>query len=202
MTAALLLGVSAVVDRVAAHFAEKAIAVRLKSAVATKTEPSVTITGWPFLTQLVAHRLDEVDVTTEDFAAHGVTFARVDLELYDAWRTSTTITSARVVATVDLALAELQRLAGSQVTLSTARDGLHVAGTAGGQKISGTATITVVAGKLHLVPHISSPAKASLPAIDVAIPTLPWGVAVTGVAVTATGLKLQGTAHDVDLMKP
>ena len=202
MTAALLLGITAVVDRVAAHFAEKAITLRLSSALATKTQPSVTITGWPFLTQLVAHRLDEVDVAAVDFRAKGVAFARVDLALHDAWRTNTTITATRIAATVELAVAELQRLAGNRLAITTARDGLHVAGTVAGQKVSGTAAISVVAGKLHLVPRISSPASASLPAIDVQIPPLPWGVVVTGVAVTETGLKLLGTAHDVDLMKP
>ena len=200
MAAALLLGITAVVDRVAAHFAEKAIAARLQTV--TKATPTVTITGWPFLTQLVAHRLDEVDASTTNFITHGVTLARVDLQLYGAWRNDLNVTADRVEATVSLSLAELQRLAGSRVTFSAAKDGLHVAGTALGQKIVGTATITIVAGKLHVVPHITSPASATLPAIDVPVPPLPWGVTVTAVDNTTTGLNLHGTARNVDLMKP
>ena len=200
MTAALLLGITAVIDRVAAHFAETAIAARLQTV--TKTTPAVTITGWPFLTQLVAHRLDEVDASTTNFLTHGVTLSKVDLQLYGAWRNNLDVTADRVEATVSLSLAELQHLAGNRVTFSVAKDGLHVAGTALGQKIAGTAGITIVAGKLHVVPHITSPAGATLPAIDVPVPPLPWGVTVTAVDVAATGLTLRGTAHNVDLMKP
>ncbi len=196
---ALIAGIGAVVDRVAAHFAETAIATQLHSATGTKAQPAVTITGWPFLTQLAAHDLTEVDVSTRDYRAGTVTVARIDLQLHDAWRSGTTVTARRVTGTATVLLPELQRLIGNGVTLTSGSDGLHIAATVLGQKVTGRATVTVSGSQLHLVPTVTSPARVSLPPIDVPVPTLPWGVTVTGVTVSPAGVTLAATATDVDL---
>jgi hypothetical protein len=202
VTLALLGGIAAVVDRVAAHFAETAIATRLKAVTGVTQAPAVTITGWPFLTQLFAHDLTEVDVSTDNYKAGSMTLARIDLELHDAWRSSNTITARRVIGTANVDLSELQRVTGGALTLSTAADGLHIAATVQGQKMTGTATITVTGSQLHIVPRVTAPAKATLPPIDIPLPKLPWGVTVTAVAVTPSGLTLAATATNVDLQKP
>ena len=201
LAVALVGGIAAVVDRVAAHFAETAIATRLQAGTGVTTAPDVTITGWPFLTQLVAHDLGEVDVSSTDYRTGQVTIARIELQLHDAWRSGTDVTARRVTGTATIDLAELQRMAGGAVTLTGGADGLHVAATVAGHKVTGTATIAVSGTQLHLVPRITSPAKTVLPAIDIPVPALPWGVTVTGVTVTRTGVVLAATASNVDLQK-
>ncbi|MCU1675595.1 MAG: hypothetical protein JWM93_353 [Frankiales bacterium] len=199
---AVVLALAAVGDRVAAHFAEKAIAQRLEVGAGLSTTPAVTIAGWPFLTQLADRNLVQVDVATDDYKAGAMSLTRVQFELRDAWRSATTITAKRVTGTADVALAEIQRLAGSRATFSTAPDGLHFTASANGIRVSGTAAVSVVGSSIRIVPHVTAPATATLAAIDIALPQLPWGVSVTGAAVTAEGLTLSAKARDVDLQKP
>lgn len=199
VTLALLGGAAAIADRVAARVAQNAIAVRLKAATTMPHMPQVHITGWPFLTQLAAHDLSDVTVSTTDYPAGPVTLARVDLSLFDAWRSGVDVTAKRVTGSGDVSLAELQRLVGSRATISTSATGLRATATVGGRRVSGTATISVRGTKLRITPHLTTPTTVTLSPIDVALPVLPWNVTITDAVATDTGVRLTGTATNVDL---
>jgi hypothetical protein len=199
ITLALLAGAAAIADRIAARLAQNAIAVRLETATAMTHTPQVRITGWPFLTQLFAHNLSEVAVSTTDYPAGQVTLAHVQLTLHDAWRSGFDVTAKRVSGEADVSLAELQRLVGSRATLSSSASGLRATATVGGRKVSGTATLSVHGTQLRLTPHLTTPVPVTLAPIDVTLPVLPWNVTISDAVATDTGVRLTGSATNVDL---
>ncbi len=65
-------------DRWAALYAEKQAAHRLKEAMHLQADPEVDIHGFPFLTQVLHGRLDQVDIAVPHVSAGPVSVARVD----------------------------------------------------------------------------------------------------------------------------
>lgn len=66
----LLLVVAGIGDQVARSYAQNRIAQQIQTSANLAAKPSVTIEGWPFLTQIAAH-----DVKAVDISANGVTTA-------------------------------------------------------------------------------------------------------------------------------
>jgi hypothetical protein len=65
--AVVLGGLFVIADRVAVHFAEGEAADRLKSSEDLSSTPSVSIEGFPFLTQMASGTLDDVHVGIKDY---------------------------------------------------------------------------------------------------------------------------------------
>jgi hypothetical protein len=69
----VLFALFAVADRVAVHFAQDQAAKQLQSQRHLAAKPSVSIEGFPFLTQLIGSKLDEVRVRADGMTVdHGV----------------------------------------------------------------------------------------------------------------------------------
>ncbi|MEU1308967.1 DUF2993 domain-containing protein [Streptomyces cinnamoneus] len=64
-------------DRCAVMYAEKKAQHKLQQALHLEAEPQVDIHGFPFLTQVLTKRLQQVDVTVPDVAADRVSLAKV-----------------------------------------------------------------------------------------------------------------------------
>lgn len=69
IVAVILGGLFVIADRVAVGFAEDEVAQRLKTGEGLTDTPSVSIKGFPFLTQVVDGELDEVEVGIKDYGA-------------------------------------------------------------------------------------------------------------------------------------
>jgi len=65
--AVILGGLFVIADRVAVGFAEDEAASRLRSSEGLSSTPSVSISGFPFLTQVVGGELDDVKVGIKDY---------------------------------------------------------------------------------------------------------------------------------------
>jgi hypothetical protein len=65
----ILGGLFVIVDRVAVSLAENEVADRLRTTENLADAPDVSISGFPFLTQLAGGELDEVEVGIEDYEA-------------------------------------------------------------------------------------------------------------------------------------
>ncbi len=63
VTVLVLAGLFVAADRIAVRYAESKAADRIQSSQGLTSRPSVAIAGFPFLTQVLARRLDEVKVT-------------------------------------------------------------------------------------------------------------------------------------------
>lgn len=87
ITAVILGGLFVIADRVAVGFAEDEAADRLRTSEGLSSKPSVSISGFPFLTQVVGGELENVKVDIKDYeastagtaaAANGTTKIRID----------------------------------------------------------------------------------------------------------------------------
>jgi hypothetical protein len=70
------------VDRIAAAVADRVIASKLRTALASNGRPDVAVRGFPLLTQVVAQRYDEVDVTVHDLHRGQLVASRLAVALH------------------------------------------------------------------------------------------------------------------------
>ncbi|NBM18257.1 DUF2993 domain-containing protein [Streptomyces sp. GC420] len=105
--AVILGGLFVAVDRLAVNYAENEAAERLRANEGLAESPTVSIAGFPFLTQVLSGELDEVDATISDFKASGQGEAVVIDEL--------TATMRGVVLADDYSSATAERATGSAV---------------------------------------------------------------------------------------
>jgi LmeA-like phospholipid-binding len=67
----LLLAIAAIGDQVAKSYAQNRIAGQIRTNANMSTRPSVTIEGWPFLTQIAARDLQAVDIKADNVTTAG-----------------------------------------------------------------------------------------------------------------------------------
>jgi hypothetical protein len=199
----VLVALLAVLDRVGAKAAERAVAERLQVDQQLAVRPDVSISGVPFLTQLVSGDYDEVDVTVHDIGSAGV----VHVARLTAHLTGVEVPFSDVIgqevdrvpverATADVVLdfgALNAFLADSSVKLSAAEGReVHVVATVGGVKVDADVPITVEQDGLLLT--LPGDVDVRLP-----LPDLPFGVRLVGVRVGDEGLVVTGSARDLVL---
>lgn len=82
---AVLAALLVAVDRVGAWAAERVVAEKVSQEVGalgvTASEPEVTISGWPFLTQVADGRYDEIRVLLRDVSAKDFTLPELDIRV-------------------------------------------------------------------------------------------------------------------------
>lgn len=67
----VLGGLFVAADRIAVHFAESEAADRAQTTLGLSSPPGIDIKGFPFLTQVLAEKLDDVEVTADGVRAAG-----------------------------------------------------------------------------------------------------------------------------------
>ena len=203
----VILGLLVVADRVAVVAADRVVADRIQTDQRLSQQPHVSIRGFPFLTQAIGGRYDEVTLTLHDLREavpvhtltvdlHGV---HVPLGSVISQRL-TRVPVDRATATLVLRYADLDGFfsgqqrhfafsegAGGQitVTLSTSIAGRQLS-------VSGSGRIDVRGSDLVLaVGH----------GIDVTIPLsgLPFRIALVGAKATKAGIVVQATASGLVL---
>ncbi|MBD0425021.1 DUF2993 domain-containing protein [Streptomyces sp. TRM S81-3] len=80
----VLCGLFVVADRIAAGFAEDEAADRLRTSENLASTPDVSVNGFPFLTQLAAGELDDVEVGIDDYEATGGDGEKIRLDRIEA----------------------------------------------------------------------------------------------------------------------
>src|SRR5215207_2118307 len=113
-------------DRWAQNGVERQVAKNLHSALATPSEPQVSIDGFPFLTQVATRNIRQVHVVADDVGATGenaLSLAHVDLLLSEVMTTDwfQTMTASHIEGTGLIDYAVLERVA--TVPVSYAGDG-------------------------------------------------------------------------------
>ena len=205
----VLLALVVGADRLAAHLAGSAVAARLRSTAGLALDPHVTVTGFPFLTQALAGRYDRIAVEAGGLTRGGVRLSRLHVDLLGVRLPAGQALSGRVRsvpveglrATVTVAYADLAHgrdgivvrpLPGNQVAVSGRLSvlGLTVtASTRSSVTLEGR-TLVVTARSLS-VDGVGNPLvdRAVAGLLDLRIPlgTLPYGLRLTGVRITAAG---------------
>jgi hypothetical protein len=222
VTALLLLALAVTADRVAAGVAEDRVGAAIAERGGLQGEPEVDITGFPFLTQALGGRYDEVRVsataaqlgqpegTRADVALHGV-----QVPLSDALGGSVDqVPVDRIDGTATLSYDLLSAQLGPDTTLEPEGDGLRITRTVDvlGQRLRLTAAGQVTLEGSDLVVDVSQASGAGVEvpgwlleqAADLldlryTVPTLPFGLQLTSVTPAEDGVVVTVEADDVVL---
>lgn len=214
----VLLALLLVGDRVAASLAESAVASEVQSSTPLTAEPEVDVTGFPFLTQALAGRYEQVEVRATDVPAGDLTLRRLDATLTGVQVPLSDVVSGsvgpvpveRVRARALVSYDELERRAGDRrLSLEPAGDRVRVTGSVQvlGQTLSATALsrLEVVDGDLvvtaesyevgnQAVDDLLSRALGDRLDLRIPVTGLPYGLTVTGVDVRPEGVSVVASA--------
>jgi hypothetical protein len=218
----VLLGLLGLADRFAVGFAEDRVATRVADEGALQGTPEVDIAGFPFLTQAVAGRYDDVRIslTAAELGQPEGTRAELVLRGVEVPLSAALSGSVREVpveridgtATLSYALLSAQLGAGTRLTREGG--GLRITRTVEllGQALPLTATgaVTLKGSDIVVDVHQASGAGVDVPdrllrrAADLLdlrypVPPLPFGLRLTGVAPSEEGVDLALEATDTVL---
>jgi hypothetical protein len=215
---ALLLGLLVLVDRVAVGYAEGQVATQLAEKGDLQGTPEVDIAGFPFLTQAVGGRYDDVRISLTAAELGQPEGTRADVTLRGVEVPLSSVVSGSVeevpVESVDgtatLSYALLSEQLGGDTTLRREGDGLRITKTVDvvGQTLPLTAvgTVTLEGNELVVDVEEASGAGVEIPDFLVdrvadlldlryAVPALPFGLQLTDVTPAEDGvdIRVQGT---------
>ncbi|MCU1595272.1 MAG: hypothetical protein JWO12_2664 [Frankiales bacterium] len=206
-----------VADRIAVAVTSSVIASRMQVSAGLSAKPSVSIKGFPFLTQAIGGRYEHVVVRTGSLAREGVRIAELDVSLTGVQIPlsealsgsvgSVPVSGIAATATVTFAdVAQKGSIAGISVT--PLGSGVRVTGrvTVLGQSVTAATdstvrlegrTIVITAQRVSVLGQSSSLLNKALAGrFDFRVPvgTLPYGLHLSGVRPTTSGLVLAARA--------
>ena len=209
------------VDRIGVVLAEDQIASRIATAYNLPTDPGVSITGFPFLTQVVTGNYQQIDVTADQVQADGATLHDLNVHLTGVHATisqllgsgTSTVTADRAAgsalvgwATVDQRLPRGFRITpdGKNLMVSgkLSYHGLEV-------PVTGSVALGVSGSGITVTPeNVSLPGGISLPVSSVSqlrfvvpLGNLPLHLHLTSVQVTPGGLRIGAAARNVQIVR-
>jgi hypothetical protein len=220
--AAVLAVLLVTADRISVAVAENQISDRLTSAYGLPDKPSVSIAGFPFLTQVVAGDYRQIDVSASQVPAGGATLHNLNVRLSGVHATvgqvlgngSSMVTAERAAGsamvgfgTVDRRLPGGFRLHRDGKNLSVsgrlAYHGAHI-------PVSATVALGVSDSGIRMTPvRVDVPGIPGLPVsayssqlrIVVPLSTLPLHLRLTSVHVTPDGLRIAASARHVQFAR-
>ncbi|HEY2946927.1 MAG TPA: DUF2993 domain-containing protein [Micromonosporaceae bacterium] len=225
----VLAGLLLIADRAGAALAERTVADEVKKEVAargvTSSEPDVEIAGFPFLTQVARGRYDKIRIVMRDVAGQGVQLPRLDVEARDVTASARTLMNGegRVIAeqvsgTATIGYASVANLINQPGLRLSEQDGrllVNLPVEVLGQRLTlaGTADLAVAGSKIRVrfrdlkaegVPDIPAARNlinqvADKISVDVALPALPFDLAVQKVTPRPDGLAITASARGVPL---
>jgi hypothetical protein len=198
-----LLVVLVIADRASAAIAENDAAGQIQSA-GFPGRPSVSIKGFPFLTQVAAHDIRQVDISASNVAAGPVEIASLN-----ATATGVHLNSGFNAGVID-------HISGSALVTFQSLAGAGSGGSGGGAGVSmaeaGPDTVKIIAGPVSEDARVTvsgntirvqvinngdliSGLLSSFGDISFTVPKLPAGMTITGVSVTQQGLRIAAAAQ-------
>ena len=212
-------------DRIGVAIASGIVAGKLKSSGGLSSSPSVSIKGFPFLTQAVSGRYDRIEVAATDLSRGGVRLSRLDVALIGSR------IPLRAALSGNVSVVPVERLSAKAVvsyvnlvhrskiaglSMEPSDGGVRVTGrvTVLGQTVSASTVSTVrverrdivITAQSVAVQGQSSPtlnrAIAGLLDLRVGIGSLPYGLELDGVRVTSAGLVLSAHSGATVLRAP
>lgn len=207
----LILAVLGIGDQVAKSVAQNTIAQKVQSS-GLSAKPSVSIEGWPFLTQLAAKDIKTIDISANNVTTKGSTVAFNFTAKATGVHLSSLSSSA--TATVDNINGQATLPFSSVATLVPVSGATITADPAGGQNaikadlgVAGSATGTVkLSGPTKIVVQLNSVSglasalgSAAGQSFTIDIPTLPAGLVVRSVSVDNDGIVARASASNTTL---
>jgi hypothetical protein len=218
----LIAGLALLADRVAVGVAEDQVAQQLAGKGGLVGTPEVDITGFPFLTQAVGGRYEDVRIALDadelgqpEGTRAAVSLRGVHVPLRAALAGSVTeVPVDRIDGTATLAYDLLAAELGSDATVAPEGDGLRITRTVEvlGSEVPVTAAGTVTLDGDQLVVDVEEAAGAGVDIPDLlvdrvsdlldlsyTVPELPFGLQLTGVDPAADGVRVRVEATDAVL---
>jgi hypothetical protein len=215
----VLIGLVIAADRVGLMVAQDEIAKNVASQYQLDHKPKVTIKGFPFLTQAVDGKYDEIDVNVGDLTQLGVkltnttvTLKGVKAPISDAVKgDSSKMIADSAVSTATVGYSDVDKEAPKGMKVSAKGSALQVHGlvTVLGVSRTMTATVTVqpAGRKVRVLPQTVNAGGATLPvalvqqAFSFTMPVkgLPLGTRISEVRVEPDGLRVSTAAEHVKL---
>ncbi|GHC95831.1 hypothetical protein GCM10007079_47730 [Nocardiopsis terrae] len=218
----ILLAVLVVAADVGARsLAQNTLAERLAQQMEMSEEPDVSIEGWAFLPQVLGGTYTEVNIRAASATMSGVTVERVDATASDVeaplsdLMDQPTVTAGRVDGSFVVPYAYFDPHLPEGMTISTQDGEPRISGelaipelgisapvSAGGEfTVDGdNLSVTPVDIQVGDAPIDVSGAVAGMLTFSAQVPNLPFGLTVTDMEATSSGLKVTGTGDDVPLM--
>ncbi len=209
----LVVALFVAADRILAAYAQNMIAGEIQTQANLSAKPSVTIEGFPFLTQVVARDIRQIDIS-----ASNVTEDKLTISSITATATGVHLNSSFNGATIDQingaavitysSLESVLAIPGATITPDPS-GGANAVTIGEGSLASATGQITLTGPNQVTVQLNSLGGLGSLlngvfgsslnSSYKLTIPALPAGLKVTGLSVTSQGIVLQASAHDTNL---
>ena len=214
----VLAGLLVVADRVAVVVADRQIASRVQSAYKLSSKPSVSVQGFPFLTQVASGDYHQIDVFIGSLSTNGVQVNGLTAELSGVraplsallGHGSSSITAAQVTGSGTVPFSSVRSHLPHGVQLSQDGEALRLAGTVSylgvTVPVSADATLAVDGSGIAVTPTRISVASASSALSSViagqfrfVVPLtgLPLHLAVRSVSVVPGGVRVGASAADV-----
>jgi hypothetical protein len=205
-------------DRVAAVVADRQIASRVETSYHLPSKPSVSVQGFPFLTQVAAGSYHEIDLSIGQLDSNGVQVNNLVAHLMGVHApvrdlvggNSSGIMAAQVTGTGTVPLSSVQSRVPQGVQLSQDGGALRMSGTVSylgvSVPVSAVASlgvspsgITVTPTRVSLGSGINAPASAVSGQFRFTVPVtgLPLHLSVTSVSVTPAGVQVSVSAANV-----
>jgi hypothetical protein len=209
-------------DRISVAVAENQISDRLTSAYGLAGKPGVTITGFPFLTQVVTGDYQQIDVSASQVQAGGTVLHHLNVRLTGVHATlsqvlgngPSMVTAERAAGSAMVGFGSVDHRLPSGFRLHPDGKNLSVSGrlAIGDARIPVSATVALgVSGSgISVTPlHVSVPGVAALPPsayssqlrVVVPLSTLPLHLRLTSVRVTPGGLRISAAARHVQFAR-
>jgi hypothetical protein len=218
----LVLGLALLVDRVAVGFAEDQVAEQVADKGGLAGVPEVEIAGFPFLTQAVGGRYDDVRISLTAEQLGQPEGTRADVVLHGVEVPLSSVLSGsvqevpveRIDGTATLSYALLSAQLGSDTQLEREGDRLRITRTVEvlGQRLGLTATAQVSLEGNDLVVDVEEASGAGIDVPDFLldraadqldlrypVPELPFGLQLTSVRLAADGVDIRVEATDTVL---
>ena len=222
-------GLLVVADRVGAYAAERTIAEKVSQQTAQleiqSSEPEVTVGGFPFVTQVLDGRYEDIRIVLRDVSRGGVVLPVLDVHAKDVEAELSTLMSGdgevvanQMVGTATVGYASVRALIdrpGLQVSEVDGRLRLRLPLNVGDQAVTAVATgeVSGSAGRIRLaVTDIQAEGVTLLPqaqrlldeykqqlSLEITLPPLPFRLRVESVRVTPEGLAITASARSVPL---
>ena len=209
-------------DRISVAVAENQISERLTSAYGLPQRPGVSITGFPFLTQVAAGDYQQIDVSASQVPAGGATLHDLNVRLTGVHATvsqvlgsgSSMVTADRAAGSAMLGFGTVDRRLPGGFQLRPDGKNLSVSGRLAYHgahiPVSATVTLGVSGSGISVTPvKVSVPGLPGLPVsayssrlhIVVPLSTLPLHLHLTSVHVTPGGLRIAASARHVQFAR-
>jgi len=218
---AVLIVLFIAVDRIGAAVAENQISDRLVSAYGLPEKPGVTVTGFPFLTQVASGDYQQIDVSASQAQADGATLHDLNVHLTGVHASvsqllgsgSSMVTADRAAGTALVDFATVERRLPQGVRISPDGRNLKVSGTVSYDGFSGPVTATAALGVsgsgISVTPeNVTIAGGLSLPGsaisrfhFTIPLSNLPLHLHLTSVQVTPDGLRVGAAARNVQFAR-